>query len=100
MVGGRVVILAILAIVAMFGVPALIAWYGWIVPFTQSRRIASEIPNCYYRDPCGKCRTCEHDSVREYTIDTIPVSVPAYAIDNIPSLCEIRTNNIRIGKVV
>lgn len=83
-------VLAILAIIAIFGIPGVVAYYGWIVPFleTQAR---NKPDTCYAGTPCGTCRACQIENVQEYTIPTMR---------EIPALCDLGTKNIRIGKAI
>lgn len=80
-------LIGILGLAVILGLPAIVAWYGWIVPFRESRE-RSKVGTCYVSKPCGTCRACEHDHALEYTIPTMR---------DVPALADVQTKNIRIG---
>jgi hypothetical protein len=86
----NLMVLAILILIALFAIPGVIAWYGWIVPFMECKA-RSKPDTCYVGAPCGTCRACEHEIDQEYTIPTMR---------DLPALADLQTKNIRIGKAI
>jgi len=81
----------LIGILGFFGplaILAIVAWYGWIVPFMESKE-RSKVGTCYaYGPACGKCRACEIEAAQELVTPTMR-DLPA-----------INTRNIRIGEAL